>query len=131
MKVFTDSDGHECWALSSDDYVAHAVKNVERELELTDKKLRGKAYRPHDQKYAPETDITPELNPEGIAIYQGYMGIFRVGKILTDYNLADLFTKPLPNDRRFLLLGGMVWMRTKGLREVEKDDARLNKGART
>ena len=341
MKIFTDSDGHECWALSSDDYVAHAVKNVERELELTGKKLRGKAYRPHDQKYAPETDITPELNPEGIAIYQGYMGIFRwmielgridilpevsalscfqaapreghleacyhifaylrkhpnmamimhpsriemnedrfskadwtdfygdvkeeiprdapeplgtkvkitafvdadhagdlatrrsrtgyiiylnntpilwyckkqntvesstfgsefvamrtvteaiealrfklrmfgipidgeadvmcdnksvvnstqrpdsvlskkhlaicyhrvresvargiirVGKILTDYNLADLFTKPLPNDRRFLLLGGMVWMRTKGLREVEKDDARLNKGART
>ena len=59
-------------------------------------------------------------------------GVIRVGKILTDYNLADLFTKPLPTDRRFELLSGIAWMKTSSLRDVELDDKRLNKGrART
>ena len=55
-------------------------------------------------------------------------GVIRVGKILTDYNLADLFTKPLPSDRRFELLSGIAWLRKDSLREVELEDVRLNRG---
>ena len=77
IKIFTDSRGQECWAMSSDDYVKVSVESVERELELQGKKLRGKARRPYDQKYRPEMDVTPELNAEGIAKFQGYMGVFR------------------------------------------------------
>ena len=77
IKIFTDSQGRECWALSSDDYVRVSVESVERELAEQGRKLRGKANRPYDQKYRPEMDVTEELNEDGISKYQGYMGIFR------------------------------------------------------
>jgi len=77
VKVFTDARGKECYALSSDDYVEVAVKEVESELAKEGLKLRGRAQRPFDQGYKPEMDITPELDADGISKYQGYMGIFR------------------------------------------------------
>ena len=77
VKVLTDDEGQECYALSSDDYVANAVKEVETELGKESLKLRGKAQRPFALDYRPEIDITPELDEEGIQKYQGYMGIFR------------------------------------------------------
>jgi len=77
VKIFTDAEGKECWALSLDDYVRIVLEDVERELEAEGKKLRGKVSRPLPAGYRPEVDVTPELDDKGAAKYQGYMGIFR------------------------------------------------------
>ena len=53
--------------------------------------------------------------------------IIRVGKIESDKNPADLFTKVLPTSTRYDLLLGLVWMRRDQLRDVEKLDSRLNR----
>ena len=53
--------------------------------------------------------------------------IICVGKIESDKNLADLFTKVLPTSTRYDLLLGLVWMRRDQLRDVEKLDSRLNR----
>ena len=42
--------------------------------------------------------------------------------------MSDLFTKMLPTGTRFELLSGIVEMRTRGFRDVEKEDFRLNRG---
>jgi len=55
-------------------------------------------------------------------------GTIRVGKIESEKNLSDLFTKPLPAETRYDLLSGIVWMSKKGLRDIEKEDYRLNQG---
>ena len=64
IKIFTDKEGMDCYAISSDEYVANAVKEVEKHLEKKSLKLRGRANRPFDANYKPEIDITPELNDE-------------------------------------------------------------------
>ena len=95
IKIFTDASGYESWAISSDDYVKHAVANVEHDLETQGTKLKGKAHRPFPKEYRPELDATPLLNEEDIAKYQGYMGIFRwmieIGRIdiLTEVSLLS------------------------------------------
>ena len=97
IKIFSDMYGKECYAMSSDEYVANAVKVVEEELDKQGLKLRGRADRPFAQDYKPEVDITPELDEEGIAMYQGYMGIFRwmieIGRIdiLTEVSQLSSF----------------------------------------
>ena len=52
----------------------------------------------------------------------------RMGKIESEKNLSDLCTKPLATSRRYDLLSGIVWMSKKGLRDVEQEDFRLNRG---
>ena len=80
IKVHTDEQGYECWAMSSDEYVAHAVKSLESELESESGgkvKLRGKAYRPMPSGYRPEVDCTPELDEVGVQRYQALVGTLR------------------------------------------------------
>jgi len=55
-------------------------------------------------------------------------GMLRVGKIESEKNLSDMLSKPLPTPARNDLLSGVVWMKTRGLRNVEKEDFRLNRG---
>jgi hypothetical protein len=50
------------WALSSDTYVDRAVKEVERQLAETDKKLKTRVKTPMSLDYRPELDDTPELD---------------------------------------------------------------------
>ena len=49
-----------------------------------------------------------------------------VGKIESQHNLADLFTKCLPTPTCAYLLGGIVANLHNGLRPVDPDDSRLN-----
>ena len=77
IKVFTDKEGAECWAMSSDDYVKAAVADVVEELDKRGLKLKGKISRPYDVNYRPELDVTEELDEEGVAKFQGYIGTFR------------------------------------------------------
>jgi hypothetical protein len=48
--------------LSSDKYVDHAVKEVERQLGEADRKLKNKVKTPLSLDYRPELDETPELD---------------------------------------------------------------------
>ena len=48
-------------------------------------------------------------------------GACRFGKIETELNLADLFSKVLPEPSRHRLLNGIIWRESYGLREVEKN----------
>ena len=52
--------------------------------------------------------------------------VIHVGKINSNRNLADLFTKCLPMPTRAYLLGGMVVSSNEGLRPVEDEDTCLN-----
>ena len=54
--------------------------------------------------------------------------VMRVGKIESENNLSDLFSKVLPGPTRHKLLQGIVWMHKHSLRAVERDDFRLNRG---
>ena len=77
IKIFTDTAGIESWALASDEYVQLSIAKAEEDLSKVGRKLRGKAQRPYDVKYRPEMDISPELNADGITLFQGYIGVFR------------------------------------------------------
>jgi hypothetical protein len=45
-----------CWAMSSDDYLSRAVKEVERTLAEVDQNLRSKVKTPMTPDYRPELD---------------------------------------------------------------------------
>ena len=53
--------------------------------------------------------------------------VIRVGKIESQRNLPDLFTKCLPTLTRAYLLGGIVANSHDGLHPVDPDDSRLNR----
>ena len=50
-----------------------------------------------------------------------------VGKIESQHNLADLFTKCLPTPTCAYLLGGIVAKSHDGLRPLDPDDSRLDR----
>ena len=58
-------------------------------------------------------------------------GVMRVGKIESEANLSDLFSKILPQPTRQRLLQGIVYTSRQGLRPVEPGDYRLNRGMRS
>eukprot|EP00957_Ditylum_brightwellii_P136358 10399500-Ditylum_brightwellii.AAC.1 len=66
IKVYTDRDRVECWVMSSDEYVKAAVVKVERDLEKE------------------------ELDDDGVAKYQGYMGVFHQ---MIELGQIDILTK--------------------------------------
>ena len=68
------------WAISSSEYTAKAVADVERELALEDygcMMLSTTAKTPLASGYRPEIDATPELDPKEQNYYQGLVGILR------------------------------------------------------
>jgi Reverse transcriptase (RNA-dependent DNA polymerase) len=66
-----------CWAMSSDDYLSRAVKEVERTLAEVDQNLKSKVKTPMTPDYRPELDETPELDDKRANYYQGLIGILR------------------------------------------------------
>ena len=77
VKIYTDQDGCECWATSSDDYVKAAVAEVVEDLEKKSLKLKGKAFKPFESAYRPELDVMEELDETGVTKIQGFIGTFR------------------------------------------------------
>jgi hypothetical protein len=63
--------------MSSDTYVARAIKEVERELNEADQRLATKATTPLSSGYRPELDVSPELDPKRANYYQGLIGVLR------------------------------------------------------
>jgi hypothetical protein len=73
QKVQLD-DGVKCWAFSSSQYVQAAVKNAEEYLSKRDDvnwNLPKKAETPMWTVYHPELNVSPELQPENAAYYDG------------------------------------------------------------
>ena len=78
IKKFSTRIDESAWGISSDTYVASAVREVERKLAEVGKKLpTGKCTNPMTSGYRPELDATPELNPELANYYQSLIGALR------------------------------------------------------
>ena len=76
IKIHTNGEGSESWAMSSNDYVRATVAEVVEDLDKQGLKLKGKAYQPYNSNYKPELDVTEELDDDGVAKFQGYVGTF-------------------------------------------------------
>ena len=81
---------HECWTMSSVNYLKEAIKNVEEWQSKHGKQLCHKAVTPMESNYAPETDDTPELDVEQIEFYQELIGILRWA---TEIGRVDILTE--------------------------------------
>ena len=90
IKIHTDGEGSESWAMSSNEYVKAAVAEVVEDLDNQGLKLKGKAHQPYDSNYKPELDVTGELNNKGVAKFQGYIGIFHW---MIELGHIDIMTK--------------------------------------
>jgi hypothetical protein len=69
--------GDECWAMSSDQYCAAMVKNVEETLGKKGLRLPSKCVSPLKHGYKPELDCTGELKAAGLQQYQEMIGSLR------------------------------------------------------
>ena len=65
------------WAISSDEYVKQAVKEVQRKLEAEGKGLSNKVKTPLPAGYRPELDMSPECNQDQASYYQNLIGVLR------------------------------------------------------
>ena len=72
-------NGHDCWSMSSVDYINAAVKNVEEKLAREGKRLPSHAETPMSSKhnYSPELDISEELYGEELTYFQELIGMLR------------------------------------------------------
>jgi hypothetical protein len=68
-------NGCEMWMMTSDNYVATAVKNLEERLVKQGLRLPSKCVTPLASGVRPEMDMSPELTPLGIQQYQELIGI--------------------------------------------------------
>jgi Reverse transcriptase (RNA-dependent DNA polymerase) len=65
------------WAMSADDYLKRAVKEVEMKIGEVDWKLCTRAVTAMYSGYRPEMDVAPELDAEQYNYYQGLIGVLR------------------------------------------------------
>lgn len=73
------ASGDVCWAMSSDTYVKSAV-GIVRDLLKADgegKDLKTTANAPLPTSYKPETDVSPEVDGDGISRYLQLIGMLR------------------------------------------------------
>jgi hypothetical protein len=73
----SDEPGKVRWALASTKYTRRAIADLEVELEAIGKRLPTKVTTPLSTGYRPESDQSPELNPERLNYYQGLIGVLR------------------------------------------------------
>jgi hypothetical protein len=73
---FPEDANKVMWAISSEQYVKEAIKNVEMHLQKRNKAL-PKVHQPLPSNYHPELDITPLLQDDDINMYQSYVSILR------------------------------------------------------
>jgi hypothetical protein len=68
----------KCWTITSQDYVKAAVKNVEEATKGTSRNIPSKNVEtPMSTSYAPEQDVTEELNDRDVTFYQELIGVLR------------------------------------------------------
>jgi hypothetical protein len=65
------------WSLSAEDYINHAMKDVETELEKVGKALPTKVTTPTTADYRPELDQSKELGPDQATYFAGLIGMLR------------------------------------------------------
>jgi hypothetical protein len=74
---FPEDAGKVRWALSSEQYLKDAVKNLELKLVQDGLKLPGRKSTPMTSGYRPELDYSPLLSDEAANYYQQLIGIIR------------------------------------------------------
>ena len=78
----TDLNSKECWAMSSDKYVKHAIAHVELELAQNNQQLQTNVHTPLSSGYHPELDSSPAQHAN---YYEGLIGalqwIVELGKM--------------------------------------------------
>jgi hypothetical protein len=80
VTVTHDEGDFECYSMSSDSYLKHAIAEVERTLAAKEKPLelrKARVETPMSSGYRPELDDTPFLGPEDANYYMSLMGILR------------------------------------------------------
>lgn len=75
-RIFQNESNKVRWALSSEQYIKEAVKNIEKHLAESNCTLR-KSNQPMPTSYLPELDITPLLQDDEIHFYQSQISILR------------------------------------------------------
>ena len=70
-------NGRNIWTMTSRDYIKAALMEVETKLTKKGRRLPSHAYTPMTSNYAPETDDSPELDPDDITYFQELIGILR------------------------------------------------------
>ena len=73
----TLSNGAQCWAFSSSQYIQNAVSNVEDYLLKQGEKTLPRTKSPWPSNYRPEIDVSPELTPSKASYYQSLIGMLR------------------------------------------------------
>ena len=74
QKVDT-SNGGKCWAMSLEEYIRVAVKNLEERLGMNGNQLPSRYNTPMSKDYQPSKDTSCELDSAGILIYQELIGL--------------------------------------------------------
>jgi hypothetical protein len=70
-------NGAVAWAFSSSQYIQNAFRNVDVYRERNRLRKLTPCKSPWPSNYRPETDVTPELNPEEASYYQSQIGVLR------------------------------------------------------
>ena len=71
-------NGMKCWTVTSQDYIKAAVKNVEETIKGTRWRLATtNVDTPMNSSYAPELDVSEELDDKGVTFFQELIGILR------------------------------------------------------
>jgi hypothetical protein len=88
------ASGQQCWFMSSDEYVAEAVKNVQTKLSEVNRSLKSKVSTPLAPSYRPELDVSALLSDEQANYFQNLIGILRwtveLGRIDIHVQVAQL-----------------------------------------
>jgi hypothetical protein len=74
--IFQDESNKIRWALSLEQYIKEAIKNIEKHLATENRSLR-KSNQPMPTSYLPELDITPLLEDDEIHFFQSQISILR------------------------------------------------------
>ena len=71
-------NGKMCWAITSQDYIKAAVKNVEESIKNTRRRLpTANIDTPMNNTYTPELDVTEELSSDDMTFFQELIGVLR------------------------------------------------------
>jgi hypothetical protein len=77
LSKLNNTEGDQCWAMSSDTYCAALVHNVEESLLKKSLRLPSKCITPTSHGYKPEDDCTNELQADGTQRFQEIIGSLR------------------------------------------------------
>ena len=91
-RKITLHNGVQAWSTSPSKYIQEAVKNVEKypHINCGGMKLAKRANAPFSRDYAPELDISPELDPKRANYYQSLMGMLQW---MVEIDRVDMITE--------------------------------------